>query len=181
MTQTGSKPKKKRIEIVTFSDGTKQAMTTSQAGGLRQKNTGIPHFPKEKLSTELPEPKQEIKDDYDSLKYPPPGKNPDFRKFWAEGIDGIVARENFTPAHLGLFEAYCNLRVMIRTLDEFIREHGYTYRTSTLTGETRRSYPEVAERTKALSQLAQYAKLLDIIPKKDKSNNVAKDAETDWE
>lgn len=173
--------KGRETENLKFSDGTRIKMTTSQAGAIRQGGVGIAIIPEEKQTTELPQEVAAEKDEFDGLEYPPPSRNKEFRKIWAQGIKNITDRENFDTSHLSLFETYCHLIVNMRRLDEFITQNGQTYRVVTVMGETRRTHPEVLERNKTVSQIAIYARLLDLLPKKDKSVKVPKDGEKEWE
>jgi hypothetical protein len=50
----------------------------------------------------------------------------------------------------------------------------------TVTGEIRRTHPEVLERNKTVSQIAQYARLLDLVPGKAKNVKVKKTDEAEW-
>lgn len=182
MKPTSSKKKKKEgLVNLEFSDGTKLKVSKSNYGNLKQQSgMGIQRVPKEKQNTELPQEKVEERDEYDDLEYPPPSKNKAFRKVWAQGIKNITSRENFDDSHLSLFETYCSLIVTLRRLDEFIMDNGQTYRVTTITGESRRTHPEVLERNKTVSQIAQYARLLDLLPKKDTSKKIKKEDENDW-
>jgi hypothetical protein len=167
---------------VVLSDGTEVTVTDNQRRNILRGNISKHEVPKEKLSTETGKTNDEweVTDDLNSSKFPPPSNHPLFRKFWAENIDNITGRENFNPAHLGLLEALCRLRVELRALDDFVMKHGHTFRTRTALGEQRKTYPEVNERMKVLSQIAVFSRLLDLVPKKDKSKGGAKDGE-DWE
>lgn len=184
MTQTSSRKKRAKTGIanIEFSDGTKIPIPEGRSGNYTRKGSlqGIQKIPEEKQITELPGEQIEGTDEYDKLEYPPPSKNPQFRKIWATGIANITRRENFDASHLSLFETYCSLLVTLRTLDEFILKNGQTYRVVTLTGDSRRTHPEVLERGKTITQIAQYAKILDLLPKKDKSKTVKKADEVDW-
>lgn len=176
-----SKKKAVRKDAITFSDGTKIKMHPSSAGSIRQKpGRGIHRIPEEKQITELPQEKVEERDEYDDLPYPPPSKNKVFREVWAKGIENITSRDNFDESHLTLFETYCYCLVNLRRLDEFISDNGQTYRITTVTGEIRRTHPEVGERNKTIGQIAQYAKLLDLLPGKNKSKKVKKEEAEDW-
>lgn len=176
-----SSKKKSRKDSITFSDGTRIPMNTSSAGSIRQKEgRGISKVPEEKQITELPQEVVEEKDQYDDLPYPPPSKNKTFRELWARGIENITNRDNFDETHLTLFETYCHCLVNLRRLDEFIMQNGQTYRVVTVTGEIRRTHPEVLERNKTVSQIAQYAKLLDLLPSKDKVKKAKKEEKEDW-
>lgn len=182
MIQNTSKRKKKQAyENIKFSDGTELTLKPGQVAGIKQKaGMGIHKIPKEKLSTELPQETSDS-DEYDSLKYPPPQKDKDFRKIWAEGIENLSKRDNFSTSHLGLFETYCSVLVTLRRLNEFISQNGTTHRVVTATGEIRRTHPEVLERSRAISQIATYAKLLDLLPKKDKSKTVDPKEKDKWD
>lgn len=178
-------PKKKKPQgrNITLSDGTQVKVNDNQKGDVK-KGKKAKHIikPAKQYSTESGKDYEdyEVEDDYDSLDYPPPSKHPLFRKFWAEAIDSLSERENFKEVHLGLFEVYCRLRVELRNLDDFITRNGHTYRTVSVLGEIRKTYPEVAERLKVLSQLANYMKMLDLVPKKDKKITPKKKEEGDW-
>lgn len=165
---------------VTMSNGQVLEVSASQAGSIRSGGKGIHLLPKRPFSTEKGEETSEGGDDFDSHKYPPPQKSRVFREIWMAGIDGIVGRSNFSPAHLGLYETYCSLLAELRSLDEFIRQNGMTYRIATMTGEVRKPHPEVQLRSRAQTQLAQYSKLLDIKPAKDKSLAGDKELGDDW-
>lgn len=186
MTQDSSKPVRKRSHKnpgktnLVFSDGTTIAMPRKHTANYRKKEMGIHKIPEEKQATELPREESLDTDQYDTMEYPPPSRDKAFRKIWADGIGNITARENFDVSHLSLFETYCSLLVSLRVLDDFILKNGQTYRVTTLTGESRRTHPEVLERTKTINQIAQYAKLLDLLPKKDKSTKVKKQDTADW-
>lgn len=167
---TNKKPQGRKIKL---SDGT-VVETNDNAGAMLKKGlVGQHKIPKKKFSTELGRGYEDyqVEDDFDTHEYPPPSKNPEFRRFWVEAIDNLASRENFKKAHLGLLEAYCRLRVELRHLDEFVAENGHTYRVVTVAGENRRTYPEVTERHKVLGLIEKYAKLLDLKPTKDKAKS----------
>lgn len=166
-----------------LSDGTKVKASDNTKNDIKKGKVTKHVYPKKKFSTETGKGYEdyEIKDDFDTLEYPPPSKHPLFRKFWAESIDNLVRRKNFEPAHLGLLETLCRLRVELRALDDFVAENGHTFRVVTLLGEHRRTYPEINERNKVLTQIATFSKLLDLIPKKDNSvGKVKKEQEDEW-
>lgn len=182
MKQASFKKKERRDENLKFSDGTRIKMKTNQAGSIRQKpGSGIHKIPAEKQITELPQEDVMEKDQHDDLEYPPPSRNKSFREIWARGIENISSRENFDPSHLGLYETYCHLLVNMRRLDQFIAKNGQTFRVVTVTGENRRTYPEVMEKNKTVTQIAQYAKLLDLLPKRDKAAKVSKKEQDNWD
>lgn len=181
-TPTSSKNKKPpRKRVVTLSDGTVVHTDNNHAPNIKKGRSVKHDIPKEPFSTELGKGYEdwEVKDDFDKLEFPPPSNHPVFRKFWAESIDNITNRDNFKPVHLGLFEALCRLRVELRNLDDFIMRHGHVYRVITVLGDQRRTYPEVLERMKVLTQVANYSKLLDLVPQKDKTKRGASKAEED--
>lgn len=179
MSQSGSKPKKQSRQKITFSDGSTLHTTAGRASSFRYKQSGPNENPKDAI-TEKPQEEVLEKDEFDDLEYPPPSRNKEFRKVWASGIKNLTSRENFDPSHLELFETYCSLIVSRRILDKFIADNGQTYRVHTLTGEIRRTFPEVVERNKVISQILHYARTLDLLPKKDKLKAVPKSQETDW-
>lgn len=180
-------PKKKTKvtkKKITMFDGTVVLTDSNKKSDIRRGKNTKHMIPAEKLSTETGKgfEEYEIEDDYDSLPYPPPSKHPAFRKFWAEIIDNISSRENFNSTHLGLLETLCRLRVELRNLDDFVLCHGHTFRVMTVLGEQRKTYPEVGERMKVISQISSYSRLLDLVPKKDKSRGKGmSEEEEEWE
>lgn len=168
----------------TLEDGTKlKGLTKSQYNKVREGKRTKAILPKKPFSTEsgIGYEDHKVEDNFDSHDFPPPSNHPEFRKFWVETIDNMVNRENFKPAHLGLLEIYCRLRVELRRLDDFVMTNGHTYRIVTITGEVRKTYPEVLERHKILNSLHKYAQLLDLKPSKDKSKStIVPDEDEDW-
>lgn len=182
MTQTSSKKKtyKKNIKLA---DGTVAPVIDTHSSAVRRGKLTKHIVPAKKFSTETGKGDQdwEVKDDYDSLPYPPPSTHPLFRKVWAESVEGIVRRDGFQDAHLGLLETYCRLRVELRALDDFLSNNGHTFRVVTALGEQRKTFPEVKERQVCITQIASYSKLLDLIPTKNKGKVAArKDDEEEW-
>ena len=138
---------------------------------------------KPKLNPTIPDPEEaaHVKDEHDKLRYPPPQKNKVFREKWATFLDNIVQRENFKPGHLDLLEVLCELYVDLAELSKFIRCNGQSFEVITITGKSRRMYPEVAQRDKIRKQIENYSKQLDLFPKKDKSpKSGSKQDEKDW-
>lgn len=179
-----SKTKAKK-RTMTLSDGTKVTVDDNKKSNIKKGKTVKHVIPKKKFSTETGKTNSDwkVEDNYDEeLEYPPPSNHPFFRKLWAEILENIVSRENFSESHLGLLESYCRLRVELRSLDDFIMDNGHTYRIVTVLGEQRKTYPEVSERLKVLTQIANHSKLLDLIPKKDKSRGKPGQKDKDeWE
>ncbi len=166
--KTTSKSKDPNRKVV-LSDGT-VIRTTQNAGRNLRKGKGGQER-KKAFSTELGRRYEdfEVEDDYDTtLKYPPPSRNPFFREFWAASLNSIVDKPTFQVSHLGLYEVYCRLRVELRALDAFVAENGHTVEVITVAGATRKTYPEVHERMKAITMLGKYAQLLDLAPQKAK-------------
>ena len=181
MEETKKKKKKVPNRKVKLSDGTVIQATDNSAGSVRNGGTGKHVIPKKPFSTEtgIPYESYTVTDDYDKHAYPPPSKHPEFRKFWMEIIDNLISRDNFQPAHLRLLEVYCRLCVELRRLDDFIMQNGHTFRIITVTGEIRKTYPEVAERHRIISAVERYAKLLDLKPAKDKTKGAGYTEEAD--
>ena len=180
-TPTSSK-KKPRNRTVTLSDGTVVKTDDNKRNDIKRGMTTKHVIPAKKFSTETGKTNDdwEIKDDLDKSDYPPPSTHPLFRKFWAESIENVTERSNFQPAHLGLLEALCRLRVELRALDDFIMANGHTFRIVTILGDQRKTYPEVGERHKVLSHIVRYSQTLDLVPKKDKSKGSPKGIGEDW-
>ncbi|TXG78091.1 hypothetical protein E6Q11_01670 [Candidatus Dojkabacteria bacterium] len=174
--------KRGRNRKVKFPDGRVIVTNNNSGGKLEQTggSMGIHDNPDMNQVTEMPAEAVQERDQYDDLEYPPPIRDKEFRQVWAQGIKNITERENFNESHLTLYETYCNLLVALRRQTEFINKNGQTYRIMTVTGEVRRTYPEVLERNKTIAQIASYAKLLDLLPKKDKSKTIKKEDAADW-
>jgi len=184
MKKTATSSKKPQTRNVKLFDGTIVKTDNNKAPDIKKGLTTKHVIPKKKFSTEtgMAEKDWKIEDDFDSLEYPPQGNHPLYRKFWAESLKDIMARENFRESHLGLLDAYCRLRVELKSLDDFIQNNGHTFRVVTVLGEQRKTFPEVNERMKVLGQLARFSSLLDLLPKKDKSKGRAtKEEEDEWE
>lgn len=177
-------PKKKaRPQNIKLSDGTVIKANAHLSRDARRGSRGQHKIPKKAFSTEtgVGYEDHEVTDNYDTHEYPPPSKNPEFRKFWVETIDNMIDRANFKPAHLRLLEVYCRLCVELRRLDDFVMENGHVYRVVTIMGEIRKTYPEVLERHKVLGQIHKYAMLLDLKPSKDKSKSTrAPEEDEEW-
>lgn len=186
MERVTPKPSRKKHirRKVVLSDGTVAHVDQNRRTDVTKGGAEKHDIPKEPFSTETgrTNAEWEVKDDYDStLPYPPPSNHPYFRKLWAQGLENITSRENFKQTHLGLFETLCRLQVELRTLDDFIMANGHVFRVVTVLGEQRRMYPEVQQRLKVLTQIATYSKLLDLVPRKDKSRGSIKDEdEEEW-
>jgi len=179
-TSSKKKPYKRKVKLV---DGTIIHTNDNYKSNIQKGLTYKHDIKHVGFSTETGkgDSEWEVTDDLDSSEFPPPSTHPDFRKFWAENIDNITGRENFNPGHLGLFEALCRLRVELRALDSFIAKHGHTFRVVGAMGESRKTFPEVRERMGVLSQIAMYSKLLDLVPKKDKSRSKKRKDKGEWE
>lgn len=113
------------------------------------------------------EKKKSPKDAASKHKYPPPKKDPVFRKKWMRFIDGIVDRDGFKIGHLDSLEILCDLYVEYEQLTTVIRTQGQTYKSVSRLGETIKIRPEVLQLEKCKANLRSYTKQLDLFPKKD--------------
>lgn len=191
-TQTSSKrkksPAKKKPQTrnIKLADGTIVKADDNTKRNVQRGKVVKHDLPKKPFSTESGRDYEdyEVNDDFDKLTYPPPSKHPEFRKFWAAAHDNLVGRSNFNEAHLGVLETYCRLLVQLRKLDRFVEENGYTYRTTSVAGEYRKTHPEVSHRIEVVAKVAKFATLLDLLPKKDKSlgnpSGGGKEEDDDW-
>lgn len=102
-----------------------------------------------------------------SHKYPPPKKNPTFRKVWMQFIDSIARRENFNIGHLNVFEVFCELFVDYEDLRKFIRTHGRHYWVHGRGGRFLKPYPEIQQLERIQHQINLYMKQLGLGLKKD--------------
>ncbi len=171
--------KKPQTRNMTLSDGTVVKVDDNKKDNVKKGKTGKHIVPAKKFSTETGKTNADwdVADDLDNSEYPPPSTHPLFRKFWSESISNVTDRSNFQDAHLGLLEALCRLRVELRALDDFIMTNGHTFRIVTVLGDQRKTYPEVNERFKVLTQIGNYSRMLDLLPKKDKSKSSKKENE----
>ena len=168
--------KKIRKNTVTLSDGTRIETDNNKEGQIRR-------FGKPVLNPTMPDPEETLPDPddgLDDLRYPPPRKDPVFRKKWGRFIENVVSRDNFKPGHLDTLEILCDLYVELEILNKFIRMNGMSFLVVMVNGTSRRMYPEVAQRDKIRGQIQQYSRMLDLFPKKDKSLK-GMDSETDSE
>lgn len=175
--------KKPRKRKVTLSDGSVVEIDDNQKDNAKKGKTTKHINPPKQFSTETGKDYEDYKvvDKYDkTLDHKPPSKHPLFRKIWAETLPSLTTRENFNESHLGLLEVYCRLRVELRTLDDFVVRNGHTFRVISVLGEHRKTYPEIQERMKVLSQLATYSRMLDLLPKKDKLRTPKKEEKEEW-
>lgn len=101
--------------------------------------------------------------------YPPPKKEPIFRKMWMAFIDSIARRENFNISHLNNLEILCDLYVDYEDLRKFLRINGRSYKVQGRQGEIWKFFPEVDLLSKVLMQINNYTKLLGLVLKKDES------------
>lgn len=104
-------------------------------------------------------------------KYPSPRLHDEsFTKYWKEFIVDIPRRANFKRNHLFNLEILCGLHAENEALDEQISREGSTYICGTKYGEQIKAHPAVSQRDKILVSIANYTKLLDVKPIKDKPN-----------
>ena len=107
------------------------------------------------------------KDKFAKMKYPPPKRNPVFRKKWASFIGSITGRESFKEVHLDILEVLCDLYVEYVDLEKIIRTEGRTYKSITRFGESVHMHPAVGQLDKVRANIRQYTQKLDLFPKKD--------------
>lgn len=168
-------PRKRKIKL---SDGTVIETTDNLKAMAAQGKTGKNVYNDVTIDEEnLPDPNDKLS----KLKYPPPKKNPIFRKTWGDFIENVVSRDNFKPSHLHTLEILCDLYVELDALNKFLRTNGMAFKVITVMGESRRLYPEVAQRDKIRAQIQQYSRHLDLFPKKDKSlRGMDEDEDNEW-
>lgn len=172
-----SKPKKKpQTRNIVLSDGTVIKANDNNKGNLASGKVG-----KNVYNKPVPDEEEtlEPEDGFEAAKYPPPKKNQVFRKTWMGFIDNVTSRVNFKPSHLLTLEILCDLYVELESLNQFLRTNGMSFKVITIAGETRRMYPEVAQRDKVRSQIYSYSKQLDLFPKKDSSPKSGDEGDTE--
>ncbi len=111
--------------------------------------------------------------------YPPPKKDPKFREVWLLFIDSISGRENFKVGHLRNLEILCDLYVEYESLQKFIRTKGRSYLSVGRAGEVWKFYPEVSLLGRVQSQIKDYTKMLNLVPKKDHTSDSGGEKD-DW-
>ncbi len=124
----------------------------------------------------LPEPTDEAS----KHQFPPPRKNPTFRRVWMQFIDNVSKRDNFKIGHLNALEILCDLYTEHETIQEFVRTNGRSYLCVGRNGDVWKFYPEVNHLKSVQHQIAVYMKQLDLILKKDQSTESGGEKEN-WE
>lgn len=110
-----------------------------------------------------------IYDQASTHQYPPPKRNPIFRKVWSEFIDSISGRENFNVGHLNALEILCDLFVEYGETHAFLRTKGCSYQSHGRSGLVWKLYPEVGHLKSIQHQINVYMKQLGLILKRDHS------------
>lgn len=121
---------------------------------------------------ECPDPEKLLcvpNDDLSRHKYPPPKRNPTFRKVWGQFIDSISRRDNFNVGHLNALEVLCDLFAEYEDLHVFIRTKGRSYQTFGRSGMTWKLYPEVGHLKSVQHQINVYMKQLGLTLRRDDS------------
>lgn len=96
-------------------------------------------------------------------KYPPPSTHPVFIARWNDFLPSIEGRDNFDVMFLSLLEVLCNLFVEVGTLENFVKENGYTFQTTGgRNGFQAKTYPEVQQLNTSRSEILRYCKMLKI-------------------
>lgn len=119
-----------------------------------------------------PDPEQildEPDDDLSRHKYPPPKKNPVFRRVWGQFIDSISRRDNFNVGHLNALEVLCDLFAEYEDLHAFIRMKGRSYQAFGRSGMIWKLYPEVGYLKSVKHQINVYMKQLGLTLRRDES------------
>jgi len=181
-TASEKKPKiskgRKSTRKITLADGTVIRSNENDSRHLRDGKSGKHVYPapvpdKEEI---LPDPE----DEFTNHRYPPPRKEPTFRKTWMSFIDNVTERDNFKPGHLHTLEILCDLYVELEELNKFIRMNGMSFKVVTVAGEHRRLFPEVTQRDKVRAQIQHLTKNLDLFPKKDKTGPAGTSDVDEW-
>lgn len=137
--------------------------------------TGTAHGEDPKLIIHPPESPdfevvaEEPNDELSLHKFPPPKKNPKFRKVWGQFIDSITRRENFNIGHLNALEIFCDLLVEYDDLSTFIRKKGRSYQSVGRSGAVWKLYPEVTHLKAVQHQINVYIKQLGLTLRRDES------------
>lgn len=169
MARNQKTPKRK----VKLSDG-----TVVQTDDNKKSSVQKPVYNKPVADYEMAPPPD---DQWSKLPYPPPKNHPIFRKKWGSFIDSVISRSNFNPGHLELLEILCDLHVDVEKYSTFLRVNGHTYKQLGYSGDTWKTYPEVALLRDARAMIQQYTAKLDLFPKKDNSSGKSPIADKEWE
>jgi len=102
-------------------------------------------------------------------KFPPPKNGVVFKQKWAEFLPSIVMRENFKANHLSQLAMLCDLFEEYDVLNEFLRKNGYTYISIGRNGKVFKNYPQAITLERVRASIAQYLKVLNVLPGKDVS------------
>lgn len=135
-----------------------------------------------------PEPKHdyesgpEPEDEASKHAYPPPKKDPIFRKYWMKFIDSVTLRKDFRIGHLDTLRILCDLHTQYEDLDNFLRINGRFFKVVNRFGETRKVYPETVQFEKVIVNIKNYTKMLGLFPKTDDSAGKGGENKNDeWE
>lgn len=138
-----------------------------------QQFMSIHDYDKPKQDTEkMPAPK----DAASKLKYPPPRKDPVFRKHWTDLIDLLPKKPSI--AQLKTLEVLCQLYIDYDNLTEFLRVNGRAFKVVTRFSTFRKPHPEVAQLEKVRNGIRGYTAKLNLFPKVEKGAGMLPDPET---
>ncbi len=119
-------------------------------------------------------------DEASKIKYPPPKKDPKFRRVWMQFIESISKRENFNIGHLNSLEILCDLYVECEDLRKFLRKQGRSYQASGRSGVVWKMFPEVGQLNTVQNQIKDYMRLLSLTLKGDVTGESGGEKEN-WE
>ena len=105
----------------------------------------------------------------------PKDKEKVFKRNWKKLIEKVTSRENYHDGHLSQLEILCDLLQEYHDLSETIKKEGFTFESSGRYGTQKRIHPAVTQKNKVVSEVRQYAKILELtiskVEAEDQDNN----------
>ncbi len=108
----------------------------------------------------------------------PKKKEKKFTAYWNKFIIIIAKKEGFNDIVLKNLEILCDLYIDYDDLTAILKEEGWTTTSDTRYGTQHRSHPAAGERTKILSDIRHYSKLLGV---KISTIEAPEEVENEWD
>lgn len=102
-----------------------------------------------------------------SIDTTPPNKNENFIRYWNIYLSGIEDRENLKQPHLQQLRILCDLSVEYDELQDIIEMEGMTYESHGRNGMQIKMRPEIAQKSKVITEIRNYSKHLGLVLYKD--------------
>jgi hypothetical protein len=116
----------------------------------------------------------------EDLKISPRPDNVKFTYYWDIFIEDIIHRDTIKKTHREQLTVLCQLHTEFDYLTRLILEEGYTYVVESRNGSQQKVSSNVLIRDKIISELRQYARLLNIVISKDTKTKKEED-HSEWD